>query len=137
MGGVMLDPMHFEPLGGDFQRASYLVGDPREPVLHLDPIPRHRRHPESIGSLAQKSRPRIAGNGQDANVRSRCAARGDRPTQRLGGETGCMLDAIEPLLLGSGHQSAVDHRGRTRVTVVGIDSENCGQFLGLTMSTKR
>src|SRR5436309_3650263 len=126
MGPVVLDAVHIRTNAGRVQIAGFgqLVEDPGETSHRPGTAQREARQANGIERLCAQPRPGISRNGDmvDRGTRNACLLKS--VTVRVGRKAGGVLDAIETLLLGRGHELTVaDDCGRS-VPMVSIDAED-------------
>ena len=93
----------------------------RQPIFRL---PKHTQTRRGVQDLLVQVRRRIARDADMVHVLEPHARFSQTVTNRLLGETGAMLDAIETLFFRRGDQSAVFDDCRCSIAVIRVDAED-------------
>src|SRR5438552_14886502 len=130
MRPVVLDAVHIRANAGRVRTAGlgYLLADPGEMSQSPGTTQRETRQANGIERLCAQSRPRVSWNGDVVNLGNRDAGLTKAVTHRVGRKSRGVLDAIEALLLGRGHELTVADDGGRGVPMVGVDAEDVHAF---------
>ena len=123
---VMLHAVHIRANAGRVQIAGFgqLVKDPSETSHRPGTAQRETRQANCIERLSAQSRPGVAGQSDVIDLGDRHSGLLQAVSNRSGRKARGILDAIEALLLGRGHELTVaDDCGRS-VPMVSIDAED-------------
>lgn len=124
---VMLDAMNLKLPMITSESRRYRIFDCGKGALRTKPAHSIRRHSQPVPCLTEQARPWIAGDGHRADVLRLCSRGVNHVTERVGGETGAMLNTVETFLLCRGQQLAINDGRRAGIAVIRVYSNNRAQ----------
>ncbi len=80
----------------------------------------------TLRSFAAEVRPRVTADRDVVELPRVEPGVLEAPARRERGKAGAVLDPVEPLLLGGGHEHAVDDERRRRIPVIRVQPEDRG-----------
>jgi hypothetical protein len=124
---VMLDAMNLNLPSITSKSRRYRVFDCGKGALRTKPAHSIGRHSQPVPCLTEKARPGITRHGNDPNLGRLCSRGVNHVTERVGGETGAMLNTVETFLLCRGQQLAINDGRRAGIAVIRVYSNNRAQ----------